>query len=151
MDDYYARGSVRKRAARIARQRGWIGEGGGGVILPAVVGVLALLVVLWMAVTVSGFLFSLLPLAAVGLLTGWVASKLTGARLGVGWTLLAGILGSWLGGAILGLLHIGAGHLLNPINLIASVAGAAVLITFARVLARPALTGGERARLGRGF
>jgi uncharacterized membrane protein YeaQ/YmgE (transglycosylase-associated protein family) len=151
MDDNYARGSVRKRAARIARQRGWIGEGGGGVILPAVVGVLALLVVLWMAVTVSGFLFSLLPLAAVGLLTGWVASKLTGARLGVGWTLLAGILGSWLGGAILGLLHIGAGHLLNPINLIASVAGAAVLITFARVLARPALTGGERARLGRGF
>jgi uncharacterized membrane protein YeaQ/YmgE (transglycosylase-associated protein family) len=151
MDDYYARGSVRKRAARIARQRGWIGEGGGGVILPAVVGVLALLVVLWMAVSVSGFLFSLLPLAAVGLLTGWVATKITGTRLGVGWTLLAGIVGSWLGGAIFGLLGIGVGHLLNPINLVASVVGAAVLITFARVLARPALTGSDRARLGRGF
>ena len=151
MDDYYARGSVRKRATRIARQRGWIGEGGGGVILPAVLGVLALIVVLWMAVTVSGFLFSLLPMAVVGLLAGWVATKVTGARLSVGWTLLAGIVGSWVGGALFAMLGIGVGGLLNPINLVASVVGAAVLITFARVLARPALTGADRGRLGRGY
>jgi uncharacterized membrane protein YeaQ/YmgE (transglycosylase-associated protein family) len=121
------------------------------VILPAVVGVLALIVVLWMAVTVSGFLFSLLPMAAVGLLAGWVATKVTGTRLSVGWTLLAGIVGSWVGGAIFAMLGIGVGGLLNPINLVASVVGAAVLITFARVLARPALSGADRARLGRGY
>ena len=69
----------------------------------------------------------------------------------LGWTLLAGIVGSWLGGALFALLGIGVGGLLNPINLVASVVGAAILITLARVLARPALTGSERRAPGRGL
>jgi uncharacterized membrane protein YeaQ/YmgE (transglycosylase-associated protein family) len=152
MNDDYSHGSVRQRARRIARQRGWIGEGGGGMVFPVVLGVIALAVFLFMAATFSGFIFSLLAWAAVGLLTGWVAAKLTGTRLTTGWTLLAGIVGSWVGGALFsGLLHWPVAGLLNPLHLLASVVGAVILITFARVLARPALTGSSRPRLGRTF
>ena len=118
--------------------------------VPIVLLVVAAFAVIWMALAITGFVFSLIPLALVGLLTGWVAAKLTGTRLGVGWTILAGIAGSWLGGAIFsGLLGVRVGGLLSPMHLVASVLGAAILIAFARVLARPALTGTSRPRLGR--
>jgi uncharacterized membrane protein YeaQ/YmgE (transglycosylase-associated protein family) len=121
------------------------------MVVPVVLGLVALLFVLWVASSVSGFLFGLLPAAAIGLLTGWVATKVTGTRLGLGWTLLAGLIGSWVGGAIFSLLGIGVGGLLSPVSLVASVVGATILITMARVLARPALTGSERRRLGGGY
>jgi uncharacterized membrane protein YeaQ/YmgE (transglycosylase-associated protein family) len=149
VDDYYARGSIRKRAMRIARQRGWAGEDGGIKVLPTVLIVLALFVAIWATVAVSGLVFSLLPMLLVGLLTGWAASRLTGARLGVGWTILAGVVGSWLGGALFA--AVGVPALLNPFNLVGAVAGAAILITAARLLSRPALTGSARPRLGRPY
>jgi uncharacterized membrane protein YeaQ/YmgE (transglycosylase-associated protein family) len=122
------------------------------MVVPVVLGLVALLFVLWVASSVSGFLFGLLPAAAIGLLTGWVATKVTGTRLGLGWTLLAGLIGSWIGGSILSFLGIGTGGLLGLVlSLAASVVGAAILITLARVLARPALTGSERRRLGGGY
>jgi uncharacterized membrane protein YeaQ/YmgE (transglycosylase-associated protein family) len=122
------------------------------MILPVVLGLIALVVVVWMAASVSWLLLSLVPWALVGLLTGWVATKITGTRLGAGWTLLAGVVGSWIGGALFStLLHVPLGGLLNPVNLLASVIGAVIVITFTRLLARPALTGSDRARLGRGF
>jgi uncharacterized membrane protein YeaQ/YmgE (transglycosylase-associated protein family) len=118
--------------------------------VPIVVGVLALIAVLWMAVAITGFVFALLPMTIVGLLTGWLASRLTGARLGVGWTILAGIAGSWVGGAVFGgLFHLPVGGLLNPMQWVASVLGAAIVITFTRAVARPALTGSPRPRFGR--
>lgn len=147
---YEPRNSIRRRAVRVARQRGWIGEGSGGMVVPAVIGVLALVAVIWMAFAITGFVFSLLPLAVVGLLTGWVASRVTGARLGVGWTILAGVAGSWLGGAVFGgLLHLPVGGFFNPLQWLASVLGAAIVITFTRAVARPSLTGSARPRFGR--
>jgi uncharacterized membrane protein YeaQ/YmgE (transglycosylase-associated protein family) len=122
------------------------------MILPVVLGLIALVVVVWMAASVSWLLLSLVPWALVGLLTGWVATKITGTRLGAGWTLLAGVVGSWIGGALFStLLGVRLGGLLNPVNLLASVVGAVIVITFTRLLARPALTGSDRARLGRGY
>jgi uncharacterized membrane protein YeaQ/YmgE (transglycosylase-associated protein family) len=120
------------------------------MVVPAVIGVLALVALIWMAFAITGFVFSLLPLAIVGLLTGWVASRVTGARLGVGWTILAGIAGSWLGGAVFGgLLHLPVGGFFNPMQWLASILGAAIVITFTRAIARPALTGAARPRFGR--
>ena len=142
----YGRGSVRKRALRIAQQRGWIGGGRGGMVLPIVLVVVAVLAALWLVSTV---VFWLLPMAIVGLLTGWAASKLTGARLSLGWTILAGVAGSWLGGAIFSLVGIPGSGLL--MHLVASVLGAAILITFARALSRPSLPGASRPRLGRTY
>ncbi|MGH2355582.1 MAG: GlsB/YeaQ/YmgE family stress response membrane protein [Chloroflexota bacterium] len=121
------------------------------MVLPVVLVMVALVFVIWAAFAVAGLVFSLLPMAIVGLLTGWIAARLTGARLGVGWTLLAGIAGSWVGAALFGVLGIGVGGLLNPLNWIASVLGAAILIAFARAVARPSLTGSSRPRLGRTY
>jgi uncharacterized membrane protein YeaQ/YmgE (transglycosylase-associated protein family) len=143
-----SRGSVRQRALRIARQRGLIGEGGNGMVITIVLLVIAVLAGLWAMATIGSLFFALIPWAIVGLLTGWVATRITGARLTTGWTLLAGITGSWLGGALFaGLLGIKVGGLLSPIHLLASVLGATILITLARVVARPALPGAPRARL----
>ena len=50
-----------------------------------------------------------------------------------------------------GLLHVRVGGLLNPVHLLASVLGAAIVIVFARTLARPSLTGASRPRLGRTY
>ena len=120
------------------------------MVLPIVLLVLAAIVALWTLATVGSLMFALIPWAIVGLLTGWVASKLTGTRLSTGWTILAGIAGSWLGGALFaGLLHVHVGGLLSPVHLLASVLGAAIVIVFARTLARPSLTGASRPRLGR--
>jgi uncharacterized membrane protein YeaQ/YmgE (transglycosylase-associated protein family) len=122
------------------------------MLVPIVVALVGLVVLLWMAASLTGLLFWLLPWAIVGLLTGWVATKITGTRLGAGWTMLAGIAGSWLGGAIFAtLLGIRVGGLFNPVHLLASVIGAAILITFARVLARPALPGSDYRRIGRRY
>ncbi len=152
----YGRGSIRRRLWRIARQRGWLGgpagngQGGARVALVVALIILAALAALWTVATVTSLVFALIPWAIVGLLTGWAASKLTGTRLGTGWTILTGIAGSWLGGAIFsGLLGIRVGGLFNPVHLVASVLGAAILITVARAIARPALRGAERPRLGR--
>jgi uncharacterized membrane protein YeaQ/YmgE (transglycosylase-associated protein family) len=146
----YPRRSIRTRALRIARQRGWIGEGGKGMAVAILLLVVAAFVTLWAAFAITGFVFSLLPMAIIGLLTGWVASRLTGARLGLGWTLLTGLAGSWLGGAIFsGLLNLPASGFFNPLQWAASILGATVLIVFARAVARPSLTGAPRPRLGR--
>ena len=122
------------------------------MIVPIVLVVLALVVAVWTVGTVGSLLLGLIPAAIVGLLTGWAASKLTGARLPVLWTMLTGIAGSWLGGALLGgLLHVPLGGLWNPMHLVASVLGASILIAFARAVARPSLPGASRPRLGRSY
>jgi uncharacterized membrane protein YeaQ/YmgE (transglycosylase-associated protein family) len=122
------------------------------MVLPIVLLVLAAVVALWTLMAVGSLLFMLIPWAIMGLLTGWIASRLTGARLTPGWTILTGIAGSWLGGALFaGLLNLPVRGLLNPLHLVASVLGAAILITLARVVARPSLTGQARPRLGRTY
>ncbi len=120
------------------------------MVVLIVVALIAAAIALWTLGAVASLLFALVPWAIVGLLTGWVAARLTGARLTPGWTMLAGIAGSWLGGALFtALLHVRVGGLLNPLHLVASVLGASIVIILARVLARPALPGPSHPRLGR--
>jgi uncharacterized membrane protein YeaQ/YmgE (transglycosylase-associated protein family) len=122
------------------------------MVVPLIVVAVAAVALIWMAVAISGFVFSLLPLAIVGLLTGWAASRVVGARLGVGWTILAGIAGSWLGGAVFGgILSLPVSGWLNPLWWVSSILGAAILIAFARAVARPALPGADRRRFGRSY
>jgi uncharacterized membrane protein YeaQ/YmgE (transglycosylase-associated protein family) len=145
---YEPRGSIRRRALRVARQRGWIGKGAGGTVVPIVIVAVAVIALVWMAFAITGFVFSLLPMALLGLLTGLVASRLLGTRLGLAWTILAGIAGSWLGGALFGgLLRLPVEGFFNPLQWAASIAGAAIVIAFTRAIARPALTGSSRQRL----
>ena len=141
-----SRGSIRRRAVRIARQRGLGFGGNNGMVLPIVLLVLAAVVALWTLATVSAIAIHLIPWAIVGLLTGWVASKLTGARLSMLWMMLTGVAGSWLGGALFARLLPGViGGLVSP------VLGAVIILVFARLVARPALTGDPRPRFGRTY
>ena len=120
------------------------------MIVGIVVLVVAFVVAMFAMATIGGLFLAILPSAVVGLLAGWVASKVTGTRLGLGWTVLAGIAGSWLGDALFSsLLHVHTHFFLHPVHLVASVLGATILITFTRAVARPALTGTSHPRLGR--
>ena len=122
------------------------------MVLPIVVFAVAAVVSLWLIAAVGSLVFSFLGWILMGLVTGWVASRLMGTRLTPGWTIGAGIVGSWIGGALLAAAHLHAPLLLGSLlHLAASVLGAAILIAFARVVARPALTGGSRPRLGRTY
>jgi len=116
---------------------------------PVLLAIVAVVGIVWLAFAITGAVFSLIPTLVVGLLAGWAASRLTGARLGAGWTVLAGILGSWIGGALLGWLGgVNVSGLFNPLQWVASILGAAIVITAVRVVARPALTGASRPRFG---
>lgn len=115
-----------------------------------VVLVVSVLVALWMVVAITGLVIWLLPLTILGLLAGWAASRILGVRLALGWTILAGIAGSWVGGLIFGrLLDLPVHGFFNPYQWIASILGAAIVITFVRAVARPSLPGSSPRRLGR--
>ena len=154
---YEPRHSIRRRAVRVARQRGWLpgpdGEGPG--VMPILLAIVAVVGIIWLSFAVVGAVWGLIPTLVVGLLGGWAASRLTGTRLGTGWTVLAGIVGSWLGGLLLGRFLPGVGtsvsllDIFNPLQWVASILGATIVITLARVVARPALPGASRPRFGR--
>lgn len=112
----------------------------------------AAIVGLWVTFSIIGLTFALLPWAIMGFLTGWVASRLTRIRLGTGWTILAGIAGSWLGGAIFGgLLRIPVGGIFDPRHLVAALVGSVLVITAARLVMRPALPDSSPPRLSRTY
>ena len=147
---YENRNSIRNRAVRVAQQRGLVGEGVG--VMPLILIALVVIAVVWLAFAVTGLVFSLLPTLLIGLIAGWAGSRLVGARLGTGWTILAGIIGSLVGGPLINLLLPGSLPLsgfFNPLQWVASILGAAIVITLARVVARPSLPGSDRPRLGR--
>jgi uncharacterized membrane protein YeaQ/YmgE (transglycosylase-associated protein family) len=122
------------------------------MFLPVLLFIIAAVVGLWTLVFVGALLSHLLVWAVMGLITGWIAARLTGARLTAGWTILAGIAGSWVGGVIFSALRLPAMGLLHPlVSLAASVLGAAILITVARIFARPSLTGQSYPRFGRTY
>ena len=149
---YEPRNSIRRRAMRVARQRGLLpgSDGEGPGVMPILLAVVAVVGIVWLAFAITGAVWGLIPTILVGLLAGWAGSRLTGARLGTGWTILAGILGSWVGGALLGwLLPVSVSGFFNPMQWVASILGATIVITLARVVARPALPGGSRPRFGR--
>ena len=119
------------------------------MVVPLVLTAVALIVMVWAAFAFVGLALSLIPTIVVGLLAGWAGSRLLGTRLGTGWTILAGVAGSWLGGLLGGMLPFSVSGFFNPLQWVASILGAAIVITLARVVARPSLTGANRPRFGR--
>lgn len=64
----------------------------------------------------------------IGLLAGFVASKIVkGKSLGILWNMIIGVIGSFLGSFIWGLLGFGAGNILGQIAL---AIGGAILLLF---------------------
>lgn len=71
----------------------------------------------------------LLTILALGLSAGWAANALTGGGKRGDWTelLIAGVVGSFVGGLIISLLA-GDGLAIRPSGLIGSIAGAAIVL-----------------------
>ncbi len=64
---------------------------------------------------------------AIGLLAGWVASQLIkGRSLGILWNLIIGVVGSYLGYFLAGLLGLGSGNLIGQIAI--AIGGSLLLL-----------------------
>lgn len=63
----------------------------------------------------------------IGLLAGWVASQLIkGRSLGILWNLIIGVIGSYLGYFLAGILGLGSGNLFGQIAI--AIGGSLVLL-----------------------
>jgi uncharacterized membrane protein YeaQ/YmgE (transglycosylase-associated protein family) len=71
----------------------------------------------------------------IGILAGWIASKLVKGRgMGLLWDLVLGVVGAILGGFVFGLLGIAAYTLLG--RLVMAIVGAVLLLLLVRAIKR---------------
>lgn len=109
------------------------------MVIPIALLVVALLVLLVAVKVITGLLFLLIPWIILGLVAGWVASKIVGSPYGLGGDMLVGIAGSVIGGSIFSLLfHIPTGGTLSLPHVLVSIIGAVLLLAVMRATRRPA-------------
>jgi uncharacterized membrane protein YeaQ/YmgE (transglycosylase-associated protein family) len=108
------------------------------MFLPIALLVAALVLLLIAVKVVTGLLFLLIPWVILGLVAGWVASKIVGSPYGLRGDVLVGIAGSVLGGAIFSLFHVQTGSVLSLSHVLVSIIGAVVLLIAMRAVRRPA-------------
>ena len=72
----------------------------------------------------------------VGLIAGWLASKVVGGSLGVGGDIVIGIVGSFLGGLIFRTAHIGTPFRGVVATIFVAFVGAVVLLLVLRLIRR---------------
>lgn len=79
---------------------------------------------------------SLLIMAAIGIVAGFLASLIVGGGGGLIWYLFVGLLGSFVGGLLLGALNINLG-ISNPLasQIVTATIGAILVIILARIIA----------------
>ncbi|MCL4544083.1 MAG: GlsB/YeaQ/YmgE family stress response membrane protein [Chloroflexi bacterium] len=110
-------------------------------MLPVVIVVIAALLALLAIVHITtALLFLLIPWILLGLIAGWVASKIVGSPYGLGGDVLVGIGGSVIGGALLSLtLGVHTGGILSIPHILVSIVGSIILLLIVRVAGRPVL------------
>lgn len=72
----------------------------------------------------------------VGLIAGWLASKVVGGSLGLGGDIVIGIVGSFLGGLIFRAAHIGTPFRGVVATIFVAFVGAVVLLLVLRLIRR---------------
>lgn len=79
---------------------------------------------------------SLLVIAGIGIVAGFLASLIVGGGGGLIWYLFVGLLGAFVGGLLLGALNINLG-IRNPLasQVVTATIGAIVVIVLARLIA----------------
>jgi uncharacterized membrane protein YeaQ/YmgE (transglycosylase-associated protein family) len=103
------------------------------MIIPIVLLVIAVVLLLAAVKVVTGLLFVALSWVILGLIAGWIASKIVGSPYGLGGDVLVGIAGSVIGGAIFSLLfHVRTGGTLSPSHVLVSIVGAIILLAAMR-------------------
>ena len=79
-------------------------------------------------------IWNLLITLAVGALAGWAASKIMKSKGGLFRNIVVGIVGSFLGSWVAGLLGISAGATLTLVGILVSIGGACLLIFLCRLV-----------------
>ncbi len=74
----------------------------------------------------------------LGGISGWIASKITGndKSMGIGWNLIVGIAGAFVGGWLVGIFGWGPATGLNIWSLIVSIVGAVILLAVVNLVKR---------------
>jgi len=70
----------------------------------------------------------ILTIIVIGMAAGWLAQQIVGRGTNWGEALIAGLVGSFIGGLLVSLLT-GSGLAIRPTGLIGSVIGAVILLT----------------------
>lgn len=82
-----------------------------------------------------GFLFSLIWFLLIGLLAGWLASRITGGReLSAVNYMIVGVVGSFVGGLLFALVGMGAKNVVG--SLFSATIGAIVVLSLLRAYGR---------------
>lgn len=110
------------------------------MVLIGILAAVALVLLIWVTVSATIALLGMLPGIAVGLLAGWAAGKITNSPNGLLGDLLVGLAGSIIGPVLLWLVSFGrlsTGSVFNPLHILASIAGAVLLLWALRALRQP--------------
>jgi uncharacterized membrane protein YeaQ/YmgE (transglycosylase-associated protein family) len=111
------------------------------MIVPVILIILAVIFFLWALTAVAGLIFLIVPWAILGLVAGWIASKIVGSPYGLLGDMLVGIAGSVIGGAIFSIFfHMHVSGILSLPHLLVSIVGAVLLLAVMRAVRRPALS-----------
>jgi uncharacterized membrane protein YeaQ/YmgE (transglycosylase-associated protein family) len=104
----------------------------------AILAVIAILLIIWFAVSVTALILHFIPWLIIGLIAGAIASAITGSRHGILGDIGLGLLGSVLGGVLMRVVfHFNAGGFLSDV-LVATV-GAVILLLIGKAISpRPA-------------
>jgi uncharacterized membrane protein YeaQ/YmgE (transglycosylase-associated protein family) len=103
------------------------------VVIPIVLLVVAILLLLAAVKVVTGLVLFALSWVILGLIAGWIASKVVGSPYGLGGDILVGIAGSVIGGSIFSLLfRVHTGGTLSPSHVLVSIVGAIILLAAMR-------------------
>ncbi|HEY8741785.1 MAG TPA: GlsB/YeaQ/YmgE family stress response membrane protein [Chloroflexota bacterium] len=108
------------------------------MIIPIALLVAALVLLLVAVKVITGLVFLILPWIILGLVAGWIASKIVGSPYGLRGDMLVGIAGSVIGGSIFSLFHVHTGGTLSLSHVLVSIIGAVILLVAMRAFQRPA-------------
>ena len=98
-----------------------------------ILAVLAVLLVLWFAVSLTALIFHFIPWIIIGLIAGAVASAITGSRHGILGDIGLGLVGSVLGGVLMRVVfHYNASGFLSDV--LVAIVGAVVLLLIGKAI-----------------
>lgn len=101
----------------------------------AVLLVVAALLLLWLAFSVTALIFHFIPIVIVGLLAGAIASAVVGSRHGLIGDLVLGLVGSVLGGFLMWqVFHYRAGNFIT--ETLVGIVGAVIILLIGKAFSR---------------
>lgn len=101
----------------------------------AVLLVVAILLLIWISVSITALIFHFIPIIIVGLLAGAIASAVVGSRHGLLGDLGLGLIGSVLGGFLMWqVFHYRAGNIIT--ETLVGVVGAVIILLIGKAVSR---------------